>query len=370
MTDERAAYVALALTPGIGQQRMALLLDRFETASGALSAPFAFLCTTPTISSAAATAIHAATPADGHRILEAVDQLGGRCLIPADAEFPAILTQIPDPPTILFVRGDLGLLTRPAVAIVGSRDHSSYGAEVCRAVALGVARRGIVVVSGLARGLDAVAHTGALDAGGGTIGVLGNGLDQVYPAANRELYERVIESGLLLTEFAPGDRPHAGSFPRRNRIISGLSRVVVVIEAAAGSGTLITVDTALAQGREVMAVPGNITSPTSEGTNRLIRDGATPLLELDDLLRQFPELAPAMRSKESLQLDALAPPPLPPDASPEEVRILEQLGGGACHVDDLAGAIGLPAGHLLASLVALELRGHVVPHPGGRFGRS
>ena len=152
-------------------------------------------------------------------------------------------------------------------------------------IAESAAGAGIVVVSGMARGLDAIAHQAALDAGGATIGVLGNGLGVIYPAANRELYAGVGQHGLLLTEFPPGERPGVGAFPRRNRLISGLARVTVVIEAAQGSGTLITVGTALAQGRDVMAVPGNITSATSVGTNRLIQDGAEPLIELADLLR-------------------------------------------------------------------------------------
>ncbi len=271
----RPAYVALALTPGIGAARLATLLRVFETPDGALQAPFAFLCTLPGISRAAATAIRSARADAGARVLEAIDRLGARCLLPGDPDFPAAFGTIPDPPILLFAQGRLDLLARPAVAIVGSRDHSSYGAEVAALIAGRAAAAGVVVVSGMARGLDAVAHAAALDAKGGTIGVLGNGLGVIYPAANRHLYERVCAAGVLLTEFPPGERPRVGSFPRRNRLISGLGRVTVVIEAAAGSGTLITVEAALDQGREVMAVPGAITSPTSVGTNRLIRDGAS-----------------------------------------------------------------------------------------------
>ncbi len=271
MEPERAAYVALALTPGIGPSRLQAILDVCHTATGALSAPFAFLRSIPGISAAAATAIASTDPASGVRAVEAAQRVGGRTLIAVDPEYPELLRQIPDPPPLLFVLGDLSLLERPAVAIVGSRDHTTYGAEVARALAWGLGSGGIVVVSGMARGLDAVAHAGALDGGGGTIGVLGNGLGVVYPAANRALYQRVAERGLLLTEFPPGEKPTAGSFPRRNRLISGLARVTVVVEAAEGSGALITAGTALDQGRDVMAVPGPITSPSSVGTNRLIR---------------------------------------------------------------------------------------------------
>lgn len=243
-TNHRPAYVALALTPGIGAARLTTLLRVFHTPDGALQAPFAFLCTLPGISRAAATAICSARASDGARVLEEVERMGGKCLLAGDPDFPALLLTIPDPPTLLFALGDQALLARPAVAIVGSRDHSSYGEAIATMVSTTTARAGLVVVSGMARGLDAVAHTAALDAEGGTIGVLGNGLGVIYPAANRALYERVSARGLLLTEFPPGERPRVGSFPRRNRLISGLGRVIVVIEAAAGSGTLITVEAA------------------------------------------------------------------------------------------------------------------------------
>ncbi len=356
----RAAYVALATTPGIGPARMATLLEATGTALGAITAPFAFLCSLPGISRAAATAIRQASVDGGHSILTRLRQLGGDTLLPDDPRFPASLTTIPDPPVLLFAQGDLSLLESPAAALVGSRDHSSYGAEVCRELARGAARAGLTVVSGMARGLDAVAHQAALDAGGGTIGVLGNGLGVVYPAANRSLYERVGEVGLLLSEFPPGERPHAGSFPRRNRLISGLARVTVVIEAGERSGTLITVAAALDQGHDVMAVPGPITSPTSVGTNRLIRDGAAPLLEPADLLALFDGLAAPANSKEETMS-----PPLAPDSQ----RVYDQLDGAPMHLDALAERLSEPVGRLLAILSALELQGLVEQQPGYLFGR-
>ena len=284
MDQQRAAYVALALTPGIGPSRIHAILQVCHTATGAFSAPFEFLRSIPGINAAAASAIAAGGVSVGVRVLEETERLGARALIADDPRLPrAAPRDSRSPPPVLFALGDLALLERPAVAIVGSRDHSDYGGEVARALAWGAASAGLVVVSGMARGLDAVAHTAALDSGGATIGVLGNGLGVIYPTANRALYQRVAASGLLLTEFPPGERPTAGSFPRRNRLISGLARVTVVVEAAEGSGALITAGTALDQGREVMVVPGNITSPSSVGANRLIRDGAAPLLSSDDL---------------------------------------------------------------------------------------
>lgn len=369
LADERAAYVALALTPGVGAARMTALLSHFQSAGGALSAPLAFLCTVPGMNRAVATAITNSSLEAGQRALAAIEAAGAHCLLPTDPAFPTAFAEIPDPPMLLFGQGDLSLLTRPAVAVVGSRDHSAYGAEVCREVARRAAEAGIVVVSGMARGLDAVAHTAALDAGGGTIGILGNGLGVIYPAANRILYRRVAETGLLLTEFPPGERPMVGAFPRRNRLISGLARVTVVIEAAEGSGTLITVGTALAQGRDVMAVPGNISSPTSIGTNRLIRDGAEPLLEVEDLLAHYPETLPRPRPAATGKTAADAPGPAavgrpmlrvpPADLTPVERTLFDLLLAGSAATDRLIEGAGRPAPEVLVALSNLELRGLV-----------
>jgi DNA processing protein len=222
----------------------------------------------------------------------------------------------------------------------------------------------------MARGLDAVAHTAALDSGGSTIGVLGNGLGVVYPAANRALYERVTASGLLLTEFPPGERPNAGSFPRRNRIISGLARVTVVVEAAGGSGALITAASGLEQGREVMAVPGPITSPQSVGPNRLIRDGAAPLLEARDLLDHFPDAVPPAAAK-PWPPPPVSPPlrPLPEELGEAERAIAALLGHEPVMLDDLIASSGRGAHELLAALCGLEISGVVEQGPGRTFRR-
>ncbi len=301
---DREAWLALALVPGIGSRRLGALLNRFESPGAALGAPRAALEAVPGFGKAAATAVANATRAPAQLAMQAADRLGARLLLPGDHDYPARLAEIDEPPTALFALGNLALLERPAVAIVGSRDHSAYGAEVTRWLAREAAGAGLAVVSGMARGLDALAHLGALDATGHTIGVLGNGLGVVYPAANRDLYRRVAERGLLLTEFAPGERPTVGSFPRRNRLISALARVTVVVEAALQSGALQTVQCALDQGREVMAVPGPITSAVATGTNALLRDGCAPLLELADLLAHFPDSICRSWQIESLVADA------------------------------------------------------------------
>lgn len=364
-TSERAAYVALALTPGIGTARLRALLAACSTPLGAFSAPFAFLCAVPGMSKASATAVCGQTGEAGERVLVQTERLGGEVLIPDDSRFPNALREIPDAPPILFAHGRPDLLDRPAVAVVGSRDHTAYGADVCALVAGGAAAAGIVVVSGMARGLDALAHDAALSAGGTTIGVLGNGLGVVYPVANRRLYDRVAREGLLLTEFPPGERPNAGSFPRRNRLISGLSRVTVVVEAAPGSGALITAAAALEQGRDVMAVPGPITSNVSGGANALIRDGAEPLLGLEDLLDHYPE---AVAGAEPLAADPRPlRRPLPPDL-PDRLRsIAECVGDAAVHVDAVATVSKRPIAEVLSSLCELELLGIVEQHAGRMF---
>jgi DNA processing protein len=373
---DRPAYVALALTAGIGAARMGSLLARFDTASRVLAASFDQLRTVRGISPAAATAVRERSVADGEKVLVQVSALGGTCLLPSDAPFPAAFREIPDPPTLLFAQGNLEALTAPAVAIVGSRDHTAYGAEVCRAVAGAAAESGLAVVSGMARGLDAIAHSTALAVGGTTIGVLGNGLGVIYPAANRTLYQAVAERGLLLTEFPPGERPGAGAFPRRNRLISALARVTVVIEAAAGSGTMITVSTALAQGRDVMAVPGSITSPTSIGTNRLIRDGAEPLLEVEDLLAHYPEVGGSAVQRLEGAGSAVEPAPSgargrlggsialrelppPPGLTPAEATLFGALRAGPASLDDLVSKTGASVPETLCAISTLELRGIV-----------
>ena len=361
MTTERAAWVALALTPGIGASRMRYLLAACKTAHGALTAPFPLLSAIPGISGAVATAVRQRSLADGEAAIAQAERLGAQVLVPGDAGFPSLLREIRDAPTVLFALGRLELLERPAVAIVGSRDHSRYGAEVCRMLAAGAAAAGIVVVSGMARGLDALAHQSALTAGGGTIGVLGNGIGVIYPAANRALYQRVGADGLLLSEFPPGERPNAGSFPRRNRLISGLSRVTVVVEAAHGSGALITASSALEQGRDVMAVPGPITSPRSAGANALIRDGAEPLLEPGDLLAHYPEATLPPPG------DAPGQPRLPAGLRPELRALALALSADPLHADALAAATKRPIADVLGALCELEMLGVVEQRPGQWF---
>jgi DNA processing protein len=351
-------YVTLALVPGIGRARLDTLLSRFETAEKVLQAGQEELERVTGMSRAAATAVCNASPEQGERVLERTKTLGGVALSPSDELFPDALRAIPQAPTLLFAAGRLDLLSEQAVAIVGSRMHTRYGAEACRFFASGAVRAGLVVVSGMARGLDAVAHQAALDAGGGTVGVLGNGLGVVYPSANRKLYEEMQEKGCLITEFPPGERPNAGSFPRRNRLISGLARATLVVEARERSGALITVDCALQQGREVLVVPGPITSPLSLGCNRLIQLGAKPALGLRDLLEEY-----GLSAHEP----AIA---LPGDLTDGERKVLDALALGVEHVDEVARHIASPVAEASAWLTSLEIRGLVTQEPGKVFRRA
>ena len=367
--DELAAYLALAQIPGIGAARLRTLVAAFRSAGAALHAPHGALAALPGFGRAAASAIRAASLRAGRDILEALDRSGAAVLLPDDPAFPPLLTEIPDPPGLLYVWGDATLLARPAAGIVGSRDHSPYGADAARLLAAGVARAGVVVVSGMARGIDAVAHAAALDAGGASVGILGNGFGVIYPAANRILYERMAAAGCLVTELPPGERPHAGAFPRRNRLISGLAGVTVVVEAAPGSGALITADCALDQGRAVLAVPGPITSPTSLGCNKLIQQGAKPALAPGDILEELGLPGAAQRATAEPPSGNGPPERTPPaDLTALQRSLWDSLRGEPRHVDALVASAGAETAAVLTALTELEMRGVVKQEAGMRFG--
>jgi len=359
---ERAAYAALALTPGIGS-KLPDIISACTTPLGAVMAPSAFLGAAG-FSPAAISAIRGASLSVGERVLRAAEMMGVTPIFPGDAGYPPRLIEVPDPPRLLFAFGDLTLASRQAVAVVGSRSHTDYGVHACRAVVDAAVSVGAVVVSGMARGIDAQAHTRALDDGGNTIGILGNGIGVIYPAANRALYERVGREGLLLTEMPPGERPRIYTFPHRNRLIAGLATVTVVIEAARTSGSLITATAALDASREVLAVPGPITAETSEGTNGLIRDGCAPFLTAEDLWSRLPGASPLAVIVSRLEPRARR---VPEGLSAAERRIAEALLQGEQDVDTIARESGLDCGVLLCELLSLELRSVVEALPGRRY---
>ena len=270
--------------------------------------------------------------------------------------YPRLLAELHDPPARLYLRGGPAeILSRPAVAMVGARSCSPYGAQVARELARELAGAGIVVVSGLARGIDGEAHRGALAGGGLTVAVLGCGIDRDYPRAHAELARRIAESGLVVSEYPEGVEPAPWRFPARNRIVAGLAAATVVVEARECSGALITADFALELGRDVFAVPGEITSGLSRGTNDLIRQGATPLLTADDVL-------------EALGVEQ--PPPAPPaNLSAEGEAVLDFLGRGAASLDEISQGTGAGSAEVAVALTELELAG-VVAQGDGRYRRT
>jgi DNA processing protein len=287
---------------------------------------------------------------DGAAYVASLAARGLRWVARTDSAFPPLLRVVHDAPPGLFLRGaaEPALLTRHAVAIVGARACSPYGAQVARMLGRDLAAAGLVVVSGLARGVDGEAHRGALESGGLTVAVLGCGIDRDYPAAHAELAHRIAERGLVVSEYAPGVEPAPWRFPARNRIIAGLASATVVVEARERSGALITADFALEEGREVFACPGEITSPLSVGTNALLGLGATPLTSSADVLELYGLHAPG---------DAEA------DVSPTARALLDRLGAPAT-ADELVRAAGLDASVAAASLSELELAGLVTESAG------
>jgi DNA processing protein len=260
----------------------------------------------------------------------------------SESFFPALLARIHDPPPAIFLRGggDGAMLSQPAVAVVGARSCSAYGRSVARSLGRELAAAGLVVVSGMARGVDGEAHRGALEAGGATVAVLGCGIDRDYPAAHAELARRICQRGLVVSEYEPGVEPAPWRFPARNRIIAGICEATVVVEARERSGALITADFALEEGRDVLAVPGEITSALSAGTNALLRLGATPVTAAADVLELF-QLAPAESVAAALGQEART--------------LLERLGDGALTGDELVRASGVDPARASAALMELEL---------------
>jgi DNA processing protein len=295
--------------------------------------------------------------ADAAQALEAAARLHISTVPCFDDRYPALLACIADPPPVLWVRGDPGVLGRPSVAVIGSRAASAYALAVGGRLAAELAARSMVVVSGLARGVDSAAHRGSLDAGGPTVAVLGSGLDDIYPPEHEGLVEEIARNGCVVSELAPGTPPLPGHFPLRNRIISGISLAVVVVEASEKSGSLITARCALEQGRDVMAVPGSVLSGRNRGSHSLLKDGAKVVETADDILEElgWPGARPAGESAGKL----LNTDPLLSKFEPGEVYEL----------DALVEASGLPASRLLTRLTELELLGQVTSVRPGCFTR-
>jgi DNA processing protein len=295
-----------------------------------------------------------------HRTAHALKEAAIAEIVPVplgDLRYPALLGSIPDPPPVLWTRGDLAHLARPAVAVVGSRAATPYALEVAQRLGEELASRDVVVVSGLARGVDSAAHRGSLAGGGPTVAVLGSGLDRIYPSEHKELALTVSSSGVLLSELGPGGEPLAEHFPLRNRIISGISLAVVVVEASEKSGSLITARYGLEQGRDVMAVPGSILSGRNRGSHGLLKDGAKVVETADDILEElgWPASTPASPSSDV------------PKSLISDVLLVGMAPGEAYGLEELMALTGLGAPRLLARLTEFELRGLVAGIGGGRY---
>jgi len=352
---ELACWVAFSRVPGFGASRIRRLKAYFGSLAEAWRAPRHQLLAAG-LEPALADQVEAPRRRGSAADLERRRPLGFGVVHWDDPDYPERLRVSDDPPAVLFVKGDVVAIRNWAVAVVGTRRPTYYGREVARTLGRDLAASGVTVVSGLAAGIDTEAHRGALEAGGWTVAVLGCGLDQVYPPQNRDLARRIADSGALISEFPPGTPPAPQNFPIRNRIISGLSLGVVVVEADEHSGALITAGYAAEQGREVFAVPGPVTSPQSRGTNRLIQDGAGLITGAHDVL----EALKLARLDHQIELRQAAP------ETELELILVKLLDHTPTHIDDLVRQAGKPAGEVGATLALLELKG-LVRHVGGQY---
>lgn len=301
-------------------------------------------------------------------ILERCQQLGIGILTPGDTRYPEALRHIHDAPLVLYTLGDAALLAMDQIGVIGSRNATRAGLDHARRFSAELSARNLVITSGLALGIDGAAHAGALDAGFPTIAVIGSGLDRIYPAQHSGLGERIIGQGVLVSEYPPGTPARAGHFPRRNRIISGLSRGILVVEAGLKSGSLITARLALEQGREVFAIPGSVHSPVAKGCHHLIRQGAQLVETADHILEELGtwwSLHSASPDKTPSADGAAVTAPELADMDSREIAVLEALGYDPQSTDALSSVTGLPADQLMQSLLLLELQGLVGSAPGG-----
>lgn len=375
MRADLADWIALNMVRRIGPRTANLLLDRFGSPASVFAASRHDLLAAglkpDTISELHDSAILDLANAE----IERLEQMGARVVTIEDEDYPPLLREIYDPPISLYVQGHLSLLVNtPCLAVVGSRRCSTYGVNAANSLSRALAEQGVTIVSGLARGIDAAAHRGALEAGGATIGVIGTGLDVSYPKEHKKLAEEIVVSGATLTEFPLGTPPLAQNFPYRNRILSGLCFGVLIVEAAEHSGSLITARLAMEQDREVFAVPGNITSQTSFGPNYLIKDGAKLVQHWRDIIEEMPR---DWQDRMSVRLDkeksdaagqTLQPVFEAVALSNEERTILDLLAPDvASHIDQLLMTSGLNSSDLMNALLGLEMKDKIRQLPGKSF---
>lgn len=357
------SWIALRAVEGVGPVLFRRLLERFETPEQVLAAGVDAVMAVRGMTLPVAKAL---AGDDCRRFADLeyrrIEAAGVRLLTFLDAEYPRRLFETGDPPPLLYLWGTIPAWD-PAIAVVGARRATRDGLKAAERLSAELAAHGVLVVSGLARGIDTAAHRGALAGGGSTVAVLGCGVDVAYPPENRELAERIAETGAVLSEFPMGTRPLAEHFPRRNRIISGLSRGVLVVEAVEKSGSLITARYALDQGREVMAVPGSINSPSCRGSNRLIKEGAQLVDSVQDILdavriSQVQHELPLFENKTVLPGTGF---------TPREAAVYELVAQGPRHLDEITQALELTAGEVSAMVLGLELKGVLAQLPGSYY---
>jgi DNA processing protein len=348
-----APWLALSLIPGLGNETLRRLLQTFGAPEQIYATPTHALreVVRPAIAEAIMQGVNETALAP---VAAWLQEPGNAVLTLADADYPQALLNTADPPMLIYVKGRRDLLNAPALAVVGSRSATPQGVSNAEAFAHSASEAGLCIISGLAHGIDAAAHRGGLQGPGGSIAVVGTGLDRIYPAANRDLAHRLATHGALLSEFPLGIPPLAANFPRRNRIISGMALGTLVVEASLQSGSLITARMAIEQGREVFAIPGSIHSPQSKGCHRLIKQGAKLVESAQDILEELGNFA---SPTQSLKPAAGMPP------------LLSAMGFEPCDLDTLAQRSGLTIEALSAILLQLELDGRIANLPGGRFQR-
>jgi DNA processing protein len=359
--DERPFWLGFHLIPGIGAARIARLIEAFGSLSAAWEADLGAFRDAGINEKAAKALIERRSRIDLDREWNRLSKDNVSLLTLIDDSYPSLLREIPNPPPVLYIKGDIQQADESAIGVVGTRRMTRYGGEMARRLSSGLAAAGVTIVSGLARGIDGIAHREALDAGGRTLAVLGCGVDRIYPPEHKRLAAEVIESGALISQFPLGTDPDAHNFPERNRLISGMSLGVLVVEAPIKSGALITSSYAADQGRTVFAVPGSALSSASDGPHQLLRDGAVLAATVDDVLQELnlERRQVVMENRRML-----------PDATGDEQQILQSLDGDPRHIDEIAIDTGISISQLSALLLQMQLKGLVREVGGQHYARE
>jgi DNA processing protein len=347
--DDQKYWLAFSLVPLIGTKRILQLKNHFGDLATAWKAPEHALIGAQLGEQAIDNIVTRRREIDPDRELTKVHAAQAHLLTLNDPEYPRILKEIDSPPSVLYVRGKLDSKDDLALSVVGTRKATKYGRDVAYSLSRELAQQTITIISGMALGVDSAAHNGALDAGGRTIAIFGCGIDLIYPRENRELAQRIVDNGAIISEFPIGTQPVATNFPRRNRILSGLALGVLVVEAPENSGALITASFAADQGREVFAVPSNIFNRMGRGANRLIQDGAKLVMDVNDILNELNIVHENVQIRE--RTESVVP------SNSAEMQLLEHLNADPIHIDDLARLCDLPIAQVSSTLTILELKG-------------